>query len=311
MSTYRGIRGTLVSTRTANPDNPNTGDIWYRSDTGDLQLQINLGSWASGGNMNTGRQLSTCAATSADSGIIFGGGVPAGSVNTETYNGTSWTEVNNLNQSKMSGAGGGNVSSAFMAGDNSSPGTVNMELWDGTNWTEVNNLNTPRRYPEGLGASNTAGLVVGGISNTNVESWDGTNFTEVADLNTAKSEFTAHGVQTSALAYGQQSPSTVESWDGSSWTETTEMNTGRSDLGGSGTSNSSNLAFGGRSPSPTAATEEWDGTSWTEIGDLSAAVGGNVGGGTTSSALNMGGSPVLTTTSEWTVNSTTQKATVS
>ena len=55
MSTYRGIRGTLVSTRTSNPDNPNTGDIWYRSDTGDVQLQVNLGSWATGGNMNTGR----------------------------------------------------------------------------------------------------------------------------------------------------------------------------------------------------------------------------------------------------------------
>ena len=45
MSTYRGIRGTLVSTRTSNPDNPNLGDIWYRSDTGDVQLQVNVASF--------------------------------------------------------------------------------------------------------------------------------------------------------------------------------------------------------------------------------------------------------------------------
>ena len=89
MSTYRGIRGTLVSTRTSNPDNPNTGDIWYRSDTGDVQLQVNLGSWATGGNMNTGRFYLDGSGTQTSSLVHGGervGDSPAQKANTEEYN---------------------------------------------------------------------------------------------------------------------------------------------------------------------------------------------------------------------------------
>ena len=76
MSTYRGIRGTLVSTRTSNPDNPNTGDIWYRSDTGDVQLQVNLGSWAAGGNMNSARGYQGAAGTQTSALAISGAPTP-------------------------------------------------------------------------------------------------------------------------------------------------------------------------------------------------------------------------------------------
>ena len=49
----------------------------------------------------------------------------------------------------------------------------------------------------------------------------------------------------------------TESWDGSSWTEVADLATARYDIGGSGTGNTSALAFFGGTPPRTAATEEW------------------------------------------------------
>ena len=56
--------------------------------------------------------------------------------NTETWNGTSWTEVNNLNSGRSTMGAAGIITSAICAGGNT-PDTVNVETWNGTNWTEV------------------------------------------------------------------------------------------------------------------------------------------------------------------------------
>ena len=94
--------------------------------------------------------------------VVFGGQSPGGSYNnTETWNGTAWTEVNNLNAAKSKGAAvGASSTAALMVGGN--PGkTVNTESWNGTSWTEVNNLNTGRAELGGAGTV-TAGLAFSG-----------------------------------------------------------------------------------------------------------------------------------------------------
>ncbi len=83
--------------------------------------------------------------------------------NTETWNGTSWTEVNDLNTSMQQLAGdgtaagsagtqtaalatpGGNpiVTATEFLG-NSESQVANTETWDGTSWTEVGDLNNAR-----------------------------------------------------------------------------------------------------------------------------------------------------------------------
>jgi hypothetical protein len=70
-------------------------------------------------------------------------------INTETWNGTNWTEVNNMNTARSRVGGFGTNTSALTFGDyNPSTGNVATatELWNGTNWTEVNDLNTGRGY---------------------------------------------------------------------------------------------------------------------------------------------------------------------
>ena len=60
-------------------------------------------------------------------------------------NGTSWTEVNNLNTARTYVAGTGTQTSALAFGGFLDPGnTAVTESWNGTNWTEVADLNVAR-----------------------------------------------------------------------------------------------------------------------------------------------------------------------
>ena len=125
----------------------------------------------------------------------------------EEYDGTSWTEVANLNTAREHAAGSGTQPAAlcFGGGPGGTPYIASTEKWDGTSWTEVNDLNTARPYLSAAG-SNTAALAIGGgayppiIANT--ESWDGTSWTEVAALGTATADGGGCGTQTAGLAFG-------------------------------------------------------------------------------------------------------------
>ena len=336
MSTYRGIRGTLVSTRTANPDNPNTGDIWYRSDTGDVQLQINLSSWATGGTMNTARELGSSIGTAHNASIVGAGYNGSTHVNNvESYDGTSWTEIAEVNTARYYSTGFGSSTAGVVVGG-TPPVTGKTEVWNGSAWTEVNDLtrlpSSPQAsaYMSGSGTS-TSGLVYAGDEGaTNkralTESWDGTNWTEVGDLNTSRSYAAGSGTSNSSallISGFNWTPSIggsplVEQYDGSSWTEIGDVNSGRGRLAASNFGGvSTTIAFGGSPNNSTivSSNESWDGSSWTETTDLSSGKWGHYGSGTGTNALASGGanppSSRLATTEEWTQASTTQKATVS
>ena len=139
------------------------------------------------------------------SGLIYGGEPNTGTLDqTESWNGTNWTEVNNLNTSRfrLAGAGADNTSAIAIGG---SPGPATTELWNGTNWTEVNDLNTGR---EDMGANGTAtaALIFGGSSpaRDETEEWNGASWSETSDLNTGRKELGAakSGTSTSSLAFG-------------------------------------------------------------------------------------------------------------
>ena len=64
--------------------------------------------------------------------------------NTEIWNGSTWTEVNDLNDGRYVLKGGGTTTAAVLAGGyGGSPSTnpTQSEQWNGTSWTEGNNLN--------------------------------------------------------------------------------------------------------------------------------------------------------------------------
>ena len=106
MSDYKEVHGTAVLSYAGDVPNVLEGQVWYNSTAGDFRvLLVNLGSWASGNNMNTGRSQLGGAGTQT-AALAFGGG-PGSKNETETYNGTAWTEVNNLNTARASLGGSG------------------------------------------------------------------------------------------------------------------------------------------------------------------------------------------------------------
>ena len=313
--------GDLIQSVASDPPAPDFGDVWYNSTEQKIKLKaLGVGSWATGGNLNTGRQsLNGGNVGTSTAGLTYGGAATPGDTGaTEAYNGSTWTELNDMNtaRNQMMRAG---IQTSALAVSGGTNFDVEVESWNGTSWTEVADLNSTRRAGGGAGESNTSALVFGGQTppapanavTANTESWNGSAWTEVNDLNTAKNQLAGTGTQTAALSFSGRTPAPArdiqqnELWNGTSWTEVNDPNTGRENAAVSGTTTSA-LAFGGRNdPVRLANTEEWNGTSWTEVADLATAreqLGGS--GANSNSAIAIGGEgppAFLPNTEEWTV----------
>tara|TARA_R110002012_G_scaffold154055_1_gene314301 strand:- start:69 stop:1037 length:969 start_codon:yes stop_codon:yes gene_type:complete len=309
MATYKEIRGTQIEAVATDPSNPVEGQVWYNTTSNVLKgnAATAAGAWATGGTLNTARYGGGSAGIQT-AALYFGGiTVPPVTAVVESYNGTSWTEVNDLNTGRTVTGAGTNTSALAFGG--SPPITGKTESWNGTNWTEVNDLNTARWGSGGAGADNTACLAFGGETPPTTavtETWNGTNWTEVNDLNTARHLLAGCGINTAALAIAGHPARTInETWNGTNWTEVADLNTGRHNLAAAGTTTNA-LAFGGYDGTDvTAVVELWNGSNWTETTNLSVARYGLGGAGTYTSALGFGGiksgSPnVANNTEEWT-----------
>ena len=82
MAKYSDIKGFTVQTVSSDP----------------AASAAATGTWASGGNTNTARRFTPGAGTSGpthNNALIFGGSPSV--LDTESYDGSSWTELNNLN----------------------------------------------------------------------------------------------------------------------------------------------------------------------------------------------------------------------
>jgi|11BtaG_2_1085332.scaffolds.fasta_scaffold31269_1 hypothetical protein len=330
MTTYKEIKGTQIEVVSSDPSNPVEGQVWYNSTSNVLKgsVRTTAGAWATGGSLNTGRRAMGGAGTQT-AALGIGGNSNPGSppydiklAITEAYNGTSWTEVNDLNTARGYAArgSGGTQTSALYFGGKSSPGPSGdalTETWNGSNWTEVNDLNQDRYNLVGAGASNTSALAFTGTEppfSAKTESWNGTNWTEVNDLNTARQQAAGFGIATSALATTGEDPSgrtsITELWNGTNWTEVNDTNAVRSGAGAAGATNTAGVIFGGFESSPVDSnvgkTESWNGTNWTEEADLSGPVYYQMqaGAGTASSAISFGGegssNQMRAGTEEWT-----------
>ena len=240
MAEYKDIHGTNIETVTSDPSNPIVGQMWYNSTSRTLKgFILSAASWASGGNFNADGHFQAGGAGIQTAGLITGGGSTWPGVgliaDTETYNGSSWTEVNNLNSSKRNMSGLGLTTAALICGGGP-PAKVDTETWNGTSWTEVNNLNTAKDNNPGVTGILTAGIAFAGEGSpgakiTNAETFNGTSWTEIADLNTNGREGVAgSGSQTSALASGGSTVN-VELWNGSSWSEQNNLPAVLSNMG--------------------------------------------------------------------------------
>ena len=319
MATYKGIQGYTVQSLASDPTASETeGQLWYNSSTGKFKIAVaGAGAWASGGAVNTARHNVAGLGTQT-AALLAGGAIPTPALTvsalTEEYNGTSWTEVGDLNLARaLYSAGAGTTTAGLGYGGYFQPNqrSALTETYNGTAWTEVNDLTTAR-YTSGCGVQ-TAALAVGGGATPAivaiVEAYDGTSWTETGDVSSAIYSNAVVGTTTAALKFGGAPGQLdiVEQFNGTSWTEVNDLNTGRRAPGGSGTSTLA-LCFGGYRPAAPATnyalTEKWDGTSWTEVADLAQAraSGGQVG--TQSSALWVSGQDAIVgtmydVTEEW------------
>ena len=148
--------------------------------------------------------------------------MPSGTYSaTESWDGSSWTEVNDLNTGRAYIEGSGLQTAALGFGGYTSTYVANTELWNGSSWTEVNDMSRPNGLGDmqGVGTS-TASLSAGG-SPPNVaitEDWNGTSWTEVADVPTGISGGGGIGSTSEAfIANGRQGPSSAISVNAYEW----------------------------------------------------------------------------------------------
>ena len=210
--------------------------------------------------------------------MYFGGNDPVGdTVSNESWNGTSWTEVGDLNTARRDLPGAGTQTSAIAIGGYGPTYMTNVETWNGTSWTETTDLANGRFNSASFGADSTSALVFGGFDTSpgpgtgpadflsSAFEWNGSTWTSVNSMNSGRNQLTGTGVVSSGFAIGGEisTPAltgATEEWNGASWTELADLNTAREQLASGGTTSSA-LAFGGATPTITAATEEWSSSS--------------------------------------------------
>jgi len=317
MAEYIEIKGSNVPSLSSDPSNPTQGQVWYNTTSAALKgyASIPAGAWSAGGNLTSPKQYAGAAGTQT-AGLSFGGSPSPYKVTTQTYDGTSWTEVNDLSTGRQSFQSWGTQTSAVAASGYADPGRTDAtEIYDGTSWTtSPATANQSRSGGAGWGTSSSAGGMGGGDNSgykDETELFNGTAWTEVGDLNVAGQYLmsSASGSPSATLIFGGERPSVAdwvnltESWDGTSWTEVNNLNIAVATTGGGGTQTSAICAAGYTGPpaAPTAKTETFDGTSWTEVADLTTArYAGSATGATNAAALYMGGTPpVSNATEEW------------
>ncbi len=198
----------------------------------DTNESWNNTSWTEEADLNVSGNAASGFGVSATSAGRAGGqssATPPGGphfTGTEIWNGSSWTEVNNLNDSRRYAGGVGTVTAALYIGgdrDTGSPSqTANVESWDGTNWTEIANLNSAKQAGKTAGTQ-TNTIFFGGTPplTTNTEVWNGSTWTEIGDMTVARANHTGGGSSSSAIAAGGETPlspavtAVAEEWSGS------------------------------------------------------------------------------------------------
>jgi hypothetical protein len=189
-------------------------------------------------------------------GIVFGGlagpnpspgpYATQASAATESWNGSSWTTVNSMNQIRTGFAGTGTQTSAMASGGGSFPQSLSYiattEKWNGTSWSTTDNMPRGLQYHNMFGTAALA-IFAGGVFGPNPSSpgtsgmnnqsyeYNGTSFSSVAQ--NASNHFGAGGsgsgssglIASGASAYATMNSATEEYVGGTSVTTASTLTT--------------------------------------------------------------------------------------
>lgn len=276
---------------------------------------ITAAAWSSGGAINTARN-SFEGVGLKNAALIYGGyGTPNVKNETESYDGTTWTEVNNLSTARShfgNGEAGTQTAAIIFKGNTSASDTSTnaTEEWDGTNWTSGTANPTVGQRNMGAG-SQTSALSFGGLVNpappaprtAATQEYDGSSWTTGGDLNTARNDGGGAGTQTAALAYGGDTPpstNATEEYNGSTWTNVNNMVYSSGYYASIGKTQTDVMAAGNLYSSSDNEVQVYDGTSWSTRANLTTGrfAGAGAGGSSSSALVAGGGTPASTTATE-------------
>ena len=261
-------------------------------------------------------------------GIAFGGDTPPSTAIAESYDGSSWTEVGDLNTARIRLGGAGLQTAALAFGGYVSANSALTEEFNFTAmavtagaWSSSNSMNTGRSQGAGCGTQ-TAALAISGRRSgsspdadiANVESYDGSSWTEGPDVNSPAYNRGGAGPSTAAVVVGGNSDvggaeniDKTEEYDGSSWTQGGTLSRRSERLGVFGIQTSCVACGGADYPHPNFndITEEYNGTAWTAYPSvtISADIAGMMAAGTETAGVIWGGNgtgiPTVQTTQEY------------
>ena len=245
---------------------------------------ITAAAFSSGGNMASPKQDG--AGFGIQTAAIGAGGYVSGYTNNaQSYNGTSWTAIPNINTTRSCRGLGTQASGLICAGN--TPGdtpSAATESWNGSSWTSVNSMNTARASVFSIGTY-TSGLIAGGSPTSATETWDGTNWTSnPSNINTTRRGGMSAGTVSAGLICagdplgGSPNPevsNATEEWDGSSWTSGNNSITERNGARGFGIQTSAVITTGANQGGSVyyATSEIYNGTNWATNPSLANARG--------------------------------------
>jgi hypothetical protein len=305
MTDYKTLFGKKIKFQTTDltMSTATEGELFFSGTDKEFKVGIVVQAWTSGEALTQIRRNGGGTGPQT-AGMVFGGmDAPSQIAKTETYDGTDWTEVADLNtaRGKIASATAGSQTAALAFGgataEPSPPASVGIaEEWNGTSWAESGDLNTARHFLAGAGTQ-TAALGFAGYTTDNhneSEEYNGTSWTEGNNLNTARSYLAGCGTQTAALCiqgHDGSNSAVTEEYDGSSWTNVTSCPFTAHTNSAAGTQTNA-ITFAG-SPNRTTVAG-YDGTSWAAKPSMGTGRDSGTGFGTGANAVCAGadgGSP--------------------
>ena len=268
------------------------------------KIQTAPSAWSAGGTLNDGRTQDGGVGTKAAFIAVDRTG------KTEIYNGSAWSEVNDMITGKMQQEAAGSSTSALVFGGWPSTWSALSEEWNGTNWSAQVNLPVSRSNHAAAGQTDAdSALVFGGsyppagAADTDTVEWNGSAWTTYADTDLGPA-YHRNGVgfgSTEAALYSNHTSFNKE-WNGTAWSSISNTTLDHTQGSGGGTVNDG-VVFGGGAGQ---ATELYDGTAWTAQGALASSRTYTDGGGTAAAnVLAVGGAPGLTSVEHFSIFITT------
>ena len=312
MTTYFETKGQKVQVLSSDPPTSIVGQVWYNSTSDVLKFNKIIGaSFSSGGSMLDQRGGGGIAGTQT-AAVLFGGfksfpsptPPPNYKIQTELYDGTSWTRSGNMTTGRtLRNSGFGTQTAAVAAGGFRTPppsgDLSSVEEFNGSTWTGGGALPSARQYNASAGTE-SAGLTFGGYSGgsniATTDKYNGSTWTNTGSLTNARRKLGGAGTQTAGLAFGGIYPGTrniTEEFNGSTWASGGTMTKEASDISGCGIQTNA-VSFNSEGPYPNPLDYTaclYDGSTWTNsatnpitaasrgasTGSVSAALTGNNG----------------------------------